>query len=456
MFRTFYVLFLFCVKCFILCNSSKTNINMKKKSKSSLFFIPCNVKIKNSVLFINSSLRESYNMNKSLYNHKNESYYSKIGLRKKKDKESINGYLKRGYTKLFGRKKNKEGEELENENQENIYETFLIIDGSSILFKNFFGMPYLKNNNDVNLSTIYGFIQSLNKIYKLLFPTYVVIIFDSKTSNDDKKKIYSKYKIFRKKNPEELYEQLKIVSEFCNVIGIKTISSTDVESDNYIAQIVETISNTVKERDHLSCNNKEELKDVEEQISNIIAKKKRQFRVIIVSSDKDLLQLLEYNDDAHNNMNISVCQPNRKYRLVNADLFFEEHNILPCQYSDYLILAGDQTDGISGVPSIGDKTSKYLLKEFHSIDNILQNLHKIPSKLHPIFLNNIDNINIFRKIIKLKCETNDTLVFDEYRQGSIKDFEVFQNFVDKYSLHKLLRKSIIVNYVGGTSKTHHN
>ncbi|KJP89044.1 hypothetical protein AK88_01337 [Plasmodium fragile] len=323
-------------------------------------------------------------------------------------------------------------------NTQNDLETFLIVDGSSILFKNFFGMPYLKNESEINLSTIYGFIQSLNKVYKLFCPSYVVIVFDSKTSNDEKKKIYAKYKIMRKKNPEELYEQLKLVSDFCDLIGIKTVNSTDVESDNYIAGIVDSINNTLREGNtpYYSSTNGAEMAT------------QKKFRVIVVSSDKDLLQLLEYNDDSHNNMNITICQPNRKYRLVDASTFVQEHNLLPAQYSDYLIMAGDKTDGIAGIPNIGDKTSKYLLKQFHTIDNILKNLHNLPEKLHAIFLNNVENINMFRKLIKLKCETHQSLVLSQYRQGSIKDFERFQTILDKYSLHKLIKKTVLVNYDG--------
>ncbi|GAB65059.1 5'-3' exonuclease N-terminal resolvase-like domain [Plasmodium cynomolgi strain B] len=336
------------------------------------------------------------------------------------------------------KKKINETETQKENNTQNDLETFLIVDGSSILFKNFFGMPYLKNESEINLSTIYGFIQSLNKVYKLFCPSYVVIVFDSKTSNDEKKKIYAKYKFMRKKNPEELYEQLKLVSDFCDLIGIKTVTSTDVESDNYIAGIVDSISNTLTagNHPHYSSPNGEETTT------------HKQFRVIVVSSDKDLLQLLEYNDDAHNNMNISICQPNRKYRIVDANTFVQEHNLLPAQYSDYLIMAGDKTDGIAGIPNIGDKTSKHLLKQFHTIDNILKNLHNLPSKLHAIFLNNVENINMFRKLIKLKCETNESLVLSQYRQGSIKDFERFQTILDKYSLHKLIKKTVIVNYDG--------
>ncbi|CAA9986811.1 5'-3' exonuclease, N-terminal resolvase, putative [Plasmodium knowlesi strain H] len=343
--------------------------------------------------------------------------------------------------KLSAARKKTNGTETKKESNSspNDMETFLIVDGSSILFKNFFGMPYLKNESEINLSTIYGFIQSLNKVYKLFCPSYVVIVFDSKTSNDEKKKIYAKYKIMRKKNPEELYEQLKLVNDFCDLIGIKTVSPTNVESDNYIAAIVDSISNTLKAGNisHYSSPNGGETTT------------QKEFRVIVVSSDKDLLQLLEYNDDAHNNMDISICQPNRKYRVVDASTFIQEHNLLPAQYSDYLIMAGDKTDGITGIPNIGDKTSKNLLKQFHTIDNILKNLHNLPQKLHAIFLNNFENINIFRKLIKLKCETHQSLVLSEYRQGSIKDFERFQNILDKYSLHKLIKKTVIVNYEGG-------
>ncbi|CXH92121.1 5'-3' exonuclease, putative [Plasmodium berghei] len=344
--------------------------------------------------------------------------------------------------KAFARKKKNE-EHLENEkNLKKNFETFLIIDGSSLLFKNYFGMPFLKNENDINLSTIYGFTQSLNKIYKLFSPSYIAIVFDSKTSNKEKREIYAQYKTLRKKNPEELYDQLKLVSEFCDIIGIKTIISENVESDNYIASLVDQIYNTIYTNNELAPNHYE---------TGLISLnndeiKENNFRIVIVSSDKDLLQLLEYNDNAHNNIDISVCQPNRKYRIVNAHTFIQEHNIYPNQYSDYLILAGDKTDGISGIPNIGDKTSKYLLKEYYSIDNILKNIHNLPPKLQTIFINNIENINMFRKLIKLKCETNQSINLSEYKQVNIKNFELFQNIVDKYSLHKLLKKTVILNH----------
>ncbi|EUT93054.1 hypothetical protein PFAG_00183 [Plasmodium falciparum Santa Lucia] len=458
--KSIYIILL-CVKYFLIYSKAykkKNNndvINNIQRAKNDLFFIKPSVKLN---LCSSKFIHRIKSVNKR-YVEKNE-YIQQIDndIEEKKKKK-----------KTTSKRNNKSSNQINDD-----YETFLIVDGSSILFKNFFGMPFLKNDNDVNLSTIYGFIQSLNKIYNLFLPTYIAIIFDSKTSNNDKKKIYANYKIFRRKNPDELYEQLKIVSNFCDTIGIKTISSTNIESDDYIARIVDNISNTLKEKkqkDFSFVNNHQEKEpppmytymknnvydnagsigtnkifDKEpNHINGNINDKKKKFRVIVVSSDKDLLQLLEYNNETYN-MDISICQPNKKYRLVNSHLFYEEHEILPSQYSDYLILTGDKTDGISGVPYIGDKTSKCLLKEYHNIENILKNLHKLPSKLHHIFLNNIENINTFRKLIKLKCETNESLVFDDYKQKRIKNFEQFRNFADKYSLHKLLKKSVIVNY----------
>ncbi|ANQ06551.1 Uncharacterized protein PCOAH_00008300 [Plasmodium coatneyi] len=407
------------------CSGGQMKINLKERSRNPRQAFPSEKK--------KHSPRKCAHR-KELYIWRSVAQHTKGAKRKR----NIPSYrcikLSAARKKINGTETQKEGD------TPNDMETFLIVDGSSILFKNFFGMPYLKNESEINLSTIYGFIQSLNKVYKLFCPSYVVIVFDSKTSNDEKKKIYAKYKIMRKKNPEELYEQLKLVSDFCDLIGIKTVSPTDVESDNYIAGIVDSINNTLKEGYvplYSSPNGGE-------------TTTQKRFRVIVVSSDKDLLQLLEYNDDAHNNMDIIICQPNRKYRLVDASTFIEEHNLLPAQYSDYLIMAGDKTDGIAGIPNIGDKTSKHLLKQFHTIENILKNLHNLPQKLHAIFINNIENINMFRKLIKLKCETHQSLVLSQYRQGSIKDFERFQNILDKYSLHKLIKKTVIVNY-GGVS-----
>ncbi|SBS80830.1 5'-3' exonuclease N-terminal resolvase-like domain [Plasmodium ovale curtisi] len=410
-----------------------------RAQKKKITFLSNAKKRNDEHAFIPQSRKKAFSPNN--FTWKKKKNISKAGVRKDK-----NGNLGKGITHrcfhIFAERKKKG--EVESEHEKKEHETFLIVDGCSLLFKNFFGMPFLKNENEINLSTIYGFIQSLNKIYKLFSPTYVVIVFDSKTSNDEKKKIYAKYKILRKKNPDELYEQLKLVNEFCDVIGIKTVNSVNVESDNYIAALVDTINNTVRNKGRSATSEEETNREHTIDGEDILLRKA--FRVVIVSSDKDLLQLLEYSDDAHDNLNIVVCQPNRKYRLVDAKLFFEEHNIFPSQYSDYLILAGDKTDGISGIPSIGDKTSICLLKEFGSIDNILKNLHKVPTKLHSILMNNIENINMFRKLIQLKCKTKDSLTLSDYKQNSIKNFELFQNIVDKYSLHKLLKKSIIVNY----------
>ncbi|GAW79571.1 5'-3' exonuclease, N-terminal resolvase-like domain [Plasmodium gonderi] len=442
--RSFWATIILSINFFILwggSNNSNSKLKLNTEGNNRNVGIRRCRKMKRNFNYISSGEKEINLLYKCVYRKK--IYNLDINLHIEENKKYIkkNHTFKSVVTLLARGRKN--GIETQREsNIQNDFETFLIIDGSSILFKNFFGMPHLKNDNEINLSTIYGFIQSLNKMYNLFSPSYILIVFDSKTSNDEKKKIYAKYKLMRKKNPDELYEQLKLVSDFCDLIGIKTITATDVESDNYIAGVVDSISNTImmgESVSHRVFQNGEGEGDEENR-------SRKEFRVIIVSSDKDLLQLLEYNNDEHNNMNISICQPNKKYRLVDANAFFQEYNLLPSQYSDYLIMVGDKTDGISGIPNIGDKISKHLLKEFYSIDNILRNLHKIPTRLHAIFLNNIENINTFRKLIKLKCETKQPIVLNDYRQGSIKDFNRFQNIVDKYSLHKLIKKTVIVNY----------
>ncbi|VWU50617.1 5'-3' exonuclease, N-terminal resolvase-like domain, putative [Hepatocystis sp. ex Piliocolobus tephrosceles] len=449
--KTLYYSILLAINQFILC---RNNVYVNSTYKSNT--ITCKI-LKNKKKMIYNDIKRIkglYYLNECVWKHKKYIFQRpfktmktiakkriKIYARKKKTNILKNNTVSNDESIIIDKNKNK------NIDAEKKYETFVIVDGSSILFKNFFGMPNLTNHHEINISTMYGFIQSLNKIYKLFNPSYISIVFDSKTSNDRKRQLYAKYKIQRKKQPDELYEQLTIASQFCDNIGIKIINATNVESDNYIAMLVDNIYNTIQYANKQSQNSI--IKNVQKNVSDKsyndqIQDKYQPIRTIIVSSDKDLLQLLEYSDDAHNNMNIYICQPNKKYRLIDTQLFMQENGLLPCQYSDYLILAGDKTDGIIGVPSIGEKTSIYLLKKFGSLDYILENLHLLPNKLHDVIINNIENIQIYKQLIKLKCKTNETLVLNDYKQGYIKNFDDFQDMLNKYSLHKLLNKSLLI------------
>lgn len=210
----------------------------------------------------------------------------------------------------------------------------LIIDGHLLLFQSYFGMPnkiYL--NNDLEVSGVICFIGILRKTLEMLKPDYLHIVFDgeNKLLRQD---IDKGYKANRPTYDSPANNPFTILSTIKTLLSDTNISYEEcinMEADDRIAGICL------------------ELKDID---------------AVISSKDKDFLQLI--------NDNISVfCYNGKNSKLWDKDTFVESFGFSPEQYVIYKSLVGDSSDNIKGVPHIGDKTAKKLIKEYGNLDNIL-------------------------------------------------------------------------------------
>lgn len=222
-------------------------------------------------------------------------------------------------------------------------EEFILIDGNALFYRAFYALPSFTNMEGIPTGAVYGFIRMLMKLLREEKPQYIACAFDKgrKTFRHRKSK---DYKANRPAMPQELVAQIPLIKETLEAFRIPIFEEEEYEADD---------------------------------ILGTLAKKgeKEGLRVKILTGDKDLLQVVSSS--------IFVLRP--KKGISETHLFDEEEvkkelGVSPSQIADFLALAGDSSDNISGVPGIGKVTAKALIKEFDSLENLLENLEELPPK----------------------------------------------------------------------------
>ena len=213
---------------------------------------------------------------------------------------------------------------------------FILVDGSSYLFRAFHGLPPLTNSKGQDTGAIYGVVNMLKSLIKQYNPTHMAVIFDAKgkTFRDD---IYKEYKANRPPMPEELRSQIEPLHAIIRAMGLPVIVESGVEADDVIG----TLANhaTAKGIDTL-----------------------------ISTGDKDMAQLVNEHVTLINTMT---------NQLMDVDGVNTKFGIPPQLVIDFLALKGDKVDNIPGVPGVGDKSAQALLNGIGGIESIYQNLDKI-------------------------------------------------------------------------------
>ena len=224
-------------------------------------------------------------------------------------------------------------------------EKIILVDGNNLLFRSYYATAYngnfMKNSKGFPTNALFGFTNMMNKIIEEEKPTYIMVAFDKgKTFRHDK---YDFYKQGRIETPNELKLQFPKAKELLDAMGIKYFEIDNYEADDIIGTLAEY------------CN----------EDPNFIG--------TIISSDKDLLQLIS------NDIDIKLLKQ-KDYIRYNEKTFTEEYGIKPINIIDLKALMGDSSDNIPGVKGIGEKTALKLLQEYKTLDGIYENINKITGK----------------------------------------------------------------------------
>lgn len=234
----------------------------------------------------------------------------------------------------------------------------LLIDGNSIVYRAYYGMPALSNKDGVPTGAIAGFFNIIQKIINDENPTHLAIAFD-KGKKTFRHSFDENYKGTRKKTPLDLIEQINILKDI-----LKSLKITYIEKDLY-------------EADDLL-------------YSMALKAKSLNYESVILTSDRDLLQVVSDN--------IYVKHISKEVIKYDEKKVYEKFLIYPKNFVDFKGLAGDSSDNIKGVAGIGEKSAIALIEKYGTIENIYENLEDVEKKYREKLRNNKDEAFLSKKL----------------------------------------------------------
>ncbi len=280
----------------------------------------------------------------------------------------------------------------------------ILVDGNNLLFRSFYATAYqgviMKNSKGFPTNALYGFINMMNKIIKEEEPNYILVAFDKgKTFRHDK---YDSYKAGRIEMPDELKLQFPKAKEVLDAFGIKHFEIDNYEADD----IIGTLARIVDEED--------------------------EFVATIVSSDKDLLQLI--SDEV-----VVKLLKQSGHIMMDRDEFIKTYQVEPARMVDLKALMGDASDHIPGVKGIGEKTAINLLAKYGTLDNLYANIDSVTGKTKEKLLADKDNAYMSYDLATIYKEVPLDFTLEDCKYG-ITDKSQLANILEELEFHSLLRK----------------
>ena len=254
--------------------------------------------------------------------------------------------------------------------------TLYLIDGSSYIYRAFYALGRLTNSRGMPTQAVYGFAQMLTKVVRDKKPDYLCVVFDP-PGPTHRHAMFEAYKATRQKMPEDLVTQVPYIKELVRVHGLARLEKKGYEADDVIATLTRWAT------DH----------DLE---------------VVIVSGDKDLLQLVKDPE---------VCQWDpQKDRVFTEESVAEKFGVTPRQIVDYLALVGDSSDNIPGVKGVGEKTAKQLLHSWPSLDEVFQHLEEVsPGSLRAKLQGDHASAYLSRQLVTLKTDVSIPMQIEDFK-----------------------------------------
>ena len=220
----------------------------------------------------------------------------------------------------------------------------IIIDGNSIINRAFYALPDMSNSEGLKTNAIFGFVRMMFKIIEDYQPTHMSVAFDKKAPTFRHKQ-YADYKAGRKKMPDELAQQLQPLKDLLDKFNINRLELEGYEADDLIG----TVARLGEEND---------------------------FKVYIVTGDKDAIQLA-----SHKTTTLITKKGVGEVEEYDYDSVLERYEMTPTQFIDLKGLMGDKSDNIPGVPGVGEKTGIKLLKQYSTIENLIEHTDELKGSI---------------------------------------------------------------------------
>ena len=285
----------------------------------------------------------------------------------------------------------------------------VLIDGKSVFYRGYYAMGALSLKDGTPTGGVYGFAAISMEIVKKLNPTKVVVAWDSKTSTSKRKALFKDYKAGRVKPGEDFYTQIPLLKDLVKSLGWSFIELDDYEADDIIGTLSLQADETLDP-----------------------ATKKCLYETYIISSDLDMLQIVDENTHMWR-----ILKGFSNIEQIDIKEIEEKYGIKKSQFLDLKALKGDSSDNIPGVPGIGEKTAAKLLNDYGTLENIYKNLDSITGSTRTKLEAGKDSAYLSKQLAKI--------MFDApIKLQNIPDFTFSQDKIieglKKLEFNSLIRK----------------
>ncbi len=273
-------------------------------------------------------------------------------------------------------------------------EKIVLIDGHSILNRAFYGVPDLTNADGLHTNAVYGFLNIMFKILDQEKPEYLTVAFDVHAPTF-RHEMFEEYKGTRKPMAEELRQQVPVIKEVLQAMGVKIVEKAGLEADD----ILGTISR-MSER--------------------------RGLEVSVISGDRDLLQLATEH--------VKIRIPKTKKGQTEIEDYYAEdvlnaYQVTPTEFIDLKALMGDTSDNIPGLPGVGEKTATKIITEYHSIENAHEHASELkPPRASKVIIEHWDLAVLSKTLATIKLDAEIDYEFADAKLGNLYTDEAYVYF----------------------------
>jgi DNA polymerase-1 len=269
-------------------------------------------------------------------------------------------------------------------------ERVFLIDATAFCYRAFYALTGLSTSSGQPTNAIYGFLNILNKILKAQKPEYCAVCFDVSRETFRSKK-FAQYKMQRPPTPDGLISQIPYIKEIVRAYGLPLFEKEGFEADDIIASLTQRA-------------------------------KKSGMEVVIVSSDKDILQLVD-------EFTLVMSPHKEEPVLYDEKRVIERFGVGPHNVADIIALMGDSADNIPGVPGIGEKTAASLIAQFGSLDKLLNNLDQVKQeKIKTSLKDNLEMVRLNRELVELDKFMDIDFKLEDLKIGEPNTLELFRIF----------------------------
>ena len=267
----------------------------------------------------------------------------------------------------------------------------IIIDGNSIINRAFYALPDMSNSEGLKTNAIFGFVRMMFKIIEDYQPTHMSVAFDKKAPTFRHKQ-YADYKAGRKKMPDELAQQLQPLKDLLDKFNINRLELEGYEADDLIG----TVARLGEEND---------------------------FKVYIVTGDKDAIQLA-----SHKTTILITKKGVGEVEEYNYDSVLERYEMTPTQFIDLKGLMGDKSDNIPGVPGVGEKTGIKLLKQYSTIENLIEHTDELKGSIKKKIEENKDLALMSKELATIITNVPIEVKLEDLEYGDYNKDDVVEKF----------------------------